>query len=140
VRDDAFCLVLYLKPRFGISLMVGLGVPYSEDRVVVLQISSYQHQDYELTYLGGGDCTVLVDDISQKECLCVPLLDQLVGLDCQRSDLFIHLCLLCDKLISVSFVLLDLSNLFDQSIDFSSQVFGVVICYIVSCTPMLWEE
>jgi hypothetical protein len=113
VRDDAFCLVLYLQSWLGVTLMVGLGVPYSQNRVVVLQISSDICKYYELTNLGGGDCTVLVDDISQKECLCVPLLDQLVGLDRQRSDFFIHLCLLCDKLICVSFVLLDLSNLLD---------------------------
>jgi hypothetical protein len=29
VRDDALCLVLYLKSRLGVTLMVGLGVPYS---------------------------------------------------------------------------------------------------------------
>jgi hypothetical protein len=70
-------------------------------------------ESHEVTYLGGGNGTVLVDDISQKECLCVPLLDQLVGLDRQRSDLLVHLCLLGDKLIGISLVLLDLPNLLD---------------------------
>lgn len=75
VGDDSLCLVLDLKSRLGVTLVIGLRVPNSKNRIVILLISLLHLRFDSFTYLGGRDGTVLVDDISQKECLCVPLLD-----------------------------------------------------------------
>lgn len=129
MRDDTWRLVLELQSWFRVALVVGLRVPYSLNRVVILNASQLMlHLDRKnKAHLCQRDVTILVDNVSNETSFLVPDFEQLIRFCCQLLDLLVQLRLLLKELPGISFRFLNHANLLLQLVQILPQHFLVVL-------------